>query len=60
LLVRGIGGAAGHVAFDIPHFVMEQKMMRGIRRRAQQLRSDDTAAFARNLGSRRVMAPNTA
>ncbi|AEV73779.1 hypothetical protein MycrhN_3254 [Mycolicibacterium rhodesiae NBB3] len=60
LLVRGSGGAMGHAAFDIPHFVMEQKMMRGIRRRAQQLRSDDTAAFARSLGAQRAMAPNMA
>lgn len=35
LLVRGSGGAVGHALFDIPHFVMEQKMMRGIRDRAQ-------------------------
>ncbi len=35
LLVRGSGGAVGHALFDIPHFVMEQKMMRGIRARAQ-------------------------
>jgi len=37
LLVRGSGGAVGHAAFDIPHFVMEQKMMRGIRDRAQDV-----------------------
>lgn len=36
LLVRGSGGAVGHAVFDIPHFVMEQKMMRGIRDRAQE------------------------
>ena len=36
LLVRGSGGAVGHAAFDIPHFIMEQKMMRGIRDRVQQ------------------------
>ncbi|WP_197416184.1 hypothetical protein [Mycobacterium sp. GA-1199] len=35
LLVRGSGGAAGHALFDIVHFVMEQKMLRGIRDRAQ-------------------------
>lgn len=34
LLARGNGGAAGHFWFDIPHFVMEQKMLRGIARRA--------------------------
>ena len=47
LLVRGSGGAVGHAAFDIPHFVMEQKMMRGIRDRAEQTRRDQTAAFTR-------------
>ena len=47
LLVRGSGRAVGHAAFDIPHFVMEQKMMTGIRRRAQQLRRDDVNAFVR-------------
>lgn len=36
LLVRGSGGAVGYAVFDIPHFVMEQKMMRGIRERAHQ------------------------
>jgi len=36
LLVRGVGGAVGHAAFDIPHFLMEQKMMRGIRDRAER------------------------
>ena len=35
LLVRGSGGAVGHAVFDIPHFVMEQKMLRGIRDRGQ-------------------------
>jgi hypothetical protein len=47
LLVRGSGGAVGHAVFDIPHFVMEQKMMRGIRNRAEQTRRDQTAAFIR-------------
>lgn len=47
LIVRGSGGAVGHAAFDIPHFVMEQKMMRGIRDRAEQTRRDRTAAFMR-------------
>jgi hypothetical protein len=36
LVVRGSGGAVGHAAFDVPHFVMEQKMMRGIRDRTEQ------------------------
>ncbi|CAN5595446.1 hypothetical protein BH10ACT9_BH10ACT9_59170 [soil metagenome] len=35
LVVRGSGTPVGHFWFDIPHFVMEQKMMRGIRRRVQ-------------------------
>ena len=45
LIARGSGGAVGHVAFDVPHFVMEQKMMRGIRDRAQQTRRDQVHAF---------------
>ncbi len=40
LLVRSSGGAIGRPAFDVAHFVMEQKMMRGIRDRAQRLRRD--------------------
>ncbi|MGZ6777834.1 MAG: hypothetical protein ACXVGO_02445 [Mycobacterium sp.] len=36
LLARGSGGAVGTATFDIPHFVMEQKMLRGIRDRAQR------------------------
>lgn len=36
LIVRGSGGAAGHAWFDVAHFVMEQKMMRGIRKRARR------------------------
>ncbi len=38
LIVRGNGGAVGHAIFDIPHFVMEQKMLRGIRDRAEGFR----------------------
>ncbi len=38
LLVRGSGEAVGHFWFDIPHFVMEQKMMRGIAARAERTR----------------------
>ena len=45
LLVRGSGGAVGHASFDILHFVMEQKMMRGIRDRAQETRRDQTAVY---------------
>ena len=47
LVVRGSGGAVGHAAFDIPHFVMEQKMMRGIRQRSEQLRRDEANALVR-------------
>ncbi len=46
LIVRGSGGAVGHAGFDIPHFVMEQKMMRGIRKRAQQMRRSELGASA--------------
>ncbi len=34
LLARGIGGAVGVTAFDIAHFVMERRMLQGIRDRA--------------------------
>ncbi|UXA14691.1 hypothetical protein KXD97_13520 [Mycobacterium sp. SMC-8] len=44
LLARGSGGAVGHFWFDIPHFVMEQKMMRGIRQRAERSRRQEIAA----------------
>jgi len=47
LIARGSGGAVGHVTFDMPHFVMEQKMMRGIRDRAEQMRRDQVHAFVR-------------
>ena len=46
-IVRGSGGAVGHSLFDIPHFVMEQKMMRGIRDRAEQARREQTTAVIR-------------
>lgn len=36
LLARGSGGAVGNATFDIPHFLMEQKMLCGIRDRTQQ------------------------
>lgn len=35
LIVRGSGAPVGNAAFDVVHFIMEQKMMRGIRKRAQ-------------------------
>ena len=48
LLARGSGGAVGTPLFDIAHFVMEQKMMRGIKERAERdtraRRSDRSAA----------------
>ena len=45
LIARGSGGAVGHVTFDVPHFVMEQKMMRGIRDRAEHAHRDQVHAF---------------
>jgi hypothetical protein len=36
LLARGSGSAVGRPWFDAAHFVMEQKMLRGIRDRAQR------------------------
>lgn len=38
LVARGTGGSAGHFWFDVPHFVMERKMLRGIARRAARSR----------------------
>ena len=35
LLVRSSGGPVGSDIFDVVHFVMEQKMMRGIKERAE-------------------------
>ena len=48
LLVRGSGYAVGHAAFDLPHFVMEQKMMRGIRHRAEHMSRDELNSFVRH------------
>jgi hypothetical protein len=36
LVVRSSGGAVGTVLFDFVHFLMEQKMMRGIKERAER------------------------
>jgi hypothetical protein len=36
LIARGSGGAVGSFLFDVAHFVMEQKMMRGIKDRAER------------------------
>jgi hypothetical protein len=36
LLARSSGGAVGTAFFDLVHFVMEQKMMRGIKQRAER------------------------
>jgi hypothetical protein len=36
LIARGSGGPVGHAAFDVPHFVMEQKMLRGIKTRSER------------------------
>ncbi len=46
LLVRSTGGAVGNPAFDVAHFVMEQKMMRGIRDRAQGQRRADIEDYS--------------
>jgi len=48
LLARGSGGAVGHPTFDVPHFVMEQRMLRGIRDRAQQTHRDQVEAVRKN------------
>lgn len=36
LVARSSGGEVGHFVFDVVHFVMEQKMLRSIRHRAEQ------------------------
>ena len=38
VLARGTGGSTGRFWFDVPHFVMERKMLRGIARRAARSR----------------------
>ncbi|OBF88779.1 hypothetical protein A5790_22650 [Mycobacterium sp. 852002-51152_SCH6134967] len=54
LVVRGSGGAVGHSWFDIPHFVVEQKMMRGIAQRAPRTRGREiTEALNRHPSGRR-------
>jgi hypothetical protein len=61
LLVRSSGGAIGHFWFDIPHFVMEQKMMRGIARRSQRSRREEIAeSIARHPSSRHRRAKRVA
>ena len=35
LIIRSSGGAVGMAIFDLAHFVMEQKMMRGLNTRAE-------------------------
>ena len=46
LIVRGSGGAVGRACFDIPHFVMEQKMLHGIRDRAHAMRREQVRALS--------------
>ncbi|MFI5048147.1 MAG: hypothetical protein ACHQIG_13860 [Acidimicrobiia bacterium] len=59
LVVRGCGGAVGHPAFDVPHFVMEQKMMRGLRDRAEGVVSRSRSASpGPTSASRRSCAPS--
>ncbi len=48
LIARGAGGACGHFWFDIAHFVMEQKMLRGIARRAERSRRQAAAIHCRD------------
>jgi hypothetical protein len=36
LIVRSSGGPVGNDVFDLVHFVMEQKMMRGLKQRAER------------------------
>jgi hypothetical protein len=36
VVARGSGGAIRHLIYDIAYFVMEQKILRGIRERAQR------------------------
>lgn len=50
LLARGSGGAVGRFWFDIPHFVMEQKMLSGIARRA--VRNGESAPNTWTLSTR--------
>lgn len=52
LLVRGSGGVVGRIWFDVPHFVMEQKMMRGISERAQRSWRPGVSTVARILFDR--------
>lgn len=52
LLVRGSGGVVGRIWFDVPHFVMEQKMMRGICERAQRSWRPGVITMAHNLFDR--------
>lgn len=56
LLVRSSGGAIGHFWFDIAHFAMEQKMMRGIAQRSHDTAiADSIARHPSSLQSRRAM-----
>ncbi|MEO3756950.1 hypothetical protein ABGB19_01475 [Mycobacterium sp. B14F4] len=47
LVARGSGGVVGNPVFDIPHFVMEQKMLRGLRDRAQLIEQSSEVPFIR-------------
>lgn len=46
LLVRGCGPLVGNPLFDVPHFVMERRMMRGIAERAEGLNRMEVAVYA--------------
>lgn len=44
LVARGSGGPVGRFWFDVPHFIMEQKMLRGIRDRVVRQSTASTAS----------------
>ena len=52
-VIRSSGGAVGTHLFDAVHFLMEQKMMRGLRRRAERLGLIGTSGPVRGRCRRR-------
>ncbi|MDY6995621.1 MAG: hypothetical protein SW019_03430 [Actinomycetota bacterium] len=50
LLARGNGGYGGNPIYDIAHFVMERKMLDGIRRRAERSASEISPPSAARSG----------
>lgn len=60
LIARGVGGAVGCALFDVPHFVMERRMMTGIRKRAERSRRCGPRAQEReNSGATRRATPTS-